>query len=119
MERGGLYIAKEARVGGFGGFSERTIAIEWLRSGEGLGEVLVGCEERARAEGREEKRGPATVSEYRKRLTLDRLYRGYIFNGWAVKRTPNATKLGRRPVYTIIIPHDKLQPIPRTFLCQL
>ena len=54
MERGGLYIAKEARVGGFGGFSERTIAIERLRSGEGLGEVLVGCEERVglRGEGR-------------------------------------------------------------------
>ena len=43
MERGGLYIAKEARVGGFGGFSERTIAIERLRSGEGLEEGLVGC----------------------------------------------------------------------------
>ena len=54
MEREGLYIAKGARVGGFGGFSERTIAIEWLRSGEGLGEVLVGCEERVglRGEGR-------------------------------------------------------------------
>ena len=39
----------------------------------------------------------------------------YMSNGWAVKRTPNATKLARRPVYTIIRPHDKLQPIPRTF----
>ena len=45
---------------------------------------------------------------YRKR------YR-YTFNGWAVKRTPNATKLGRRPTYTIIRPHAKFQPNPRTF----
>ena len=43
----------------------------------------------------------------------------YIFNGWAIKWTPNATKLGRRPVYTIIRPHAKLHPIPRTFLCHL
>ena len=42
---------------------------------------------------------------------------GCRFNGWAIKWTPNATKLGRRSVYTIIRPHDKLQPILRTFLC--
>ena len=49
---------------------------------------------------------------YRKR------YR-YTFNGWAVKRTPNATKLDRWSLYTIIRPHAKLHPIPRTFLCHL
>ena len=40
-------------------------------------------------------------------------------DGWAIKRTPNAMKFGRRSVYTIIRPHAKLQPIPRTFLCHL
>ena len=57
---------------------------------------------------------PDTISETE---TSDEYtdYIAVIFNGWAVKRTPNATKLGRRPVYTIIRPHDKLQPIPRTF----
>ena len=34
---------------------------------------------------------------------------------WGVKWTPNAMKLGRRPSYTIIRPHAKFQPIPRTF----
>ena len=37
--------------------------------------------------------------------------------GWAVKRAPNATKLDRRSVYTIIRPHAKFQHIPKTFLC--
>ena len=42
-----------------------------------------------------------------------------IFNGWANKWTPDAMKLGRRSVYTIIRPHDKLHHIPRTFLRHL
>ena len=52
------------------------------------------------------------------RRTYRKRYR-YTFNGWAVKRTPNATKLGRRPTYAIIRPHANLHPIPRTFLCHL
>ena len=38
-----------------------------------------------------------------------------IVNGWAIKRTPNAMKLDRRSIYTIIRPHANFQPIPRTF----
>ena len=78
----------------------------------------MGCAEGGWAEKREEKAARQQFPN-RKCLTLDRLYRGYILNGWAVKRVPNATKLGRQSVYTIIRPHDKLQPIPRTFLCHL
>ena len=62
---------------------------------------------------------PATVSGDRKRLTFDRLYCGYMFNGWAIKRTPNATKFDSRSTYTIIRPHANFHPIPRTFLCHL
>ena len=34
---------------------------------------------------------------------------------WGIKRTPNAIKLGRWPIYTKITPHANFQPIPRTF----
>ena len=78
----------------------------------------MGCEERAWTEGREERCRPAAVSEAE---TSDEGTDGgtAMFNGWVVKRTPNATKLDRRSVYTIIRPHAKLHPIPRTFLCHL
>ena len=38
-----------------------------------------------------------------------------IVNGWAIKRTPNAMKLGRRPTYNITRPHANSHPILRTF----
>ena len=34
---------------------------------------------------------------------------------WGIKQTPNAMKLDRRSIYTIIRPHANFQPIPRTF----
>ena len=71
------------------------------------------------AEKRGMKCGPARFPDIENVRRIYRLYRGYIFNGWAVKQTPNAMKLGRRSVYTIIRPHDKLQPIPRTFFLPL
>ena len=107
-----------ARVRGFWrgfGPSDLDLAVPDARRGRlGLGGLCRG----GWAERRGEKCSPATVSETE---TPDEYtdYIAVIFNGWAVKRTPNATKLGRRPAYTIIRPHDKLQPIPRTFLCHL
>ena len=44
-----------------------------------------------------------------------RLYRGYLFNGWAVKRTPNATKLDRRSIGSVPRLLGKSQPNPRMF----
>ena len=38
---------------------------------------------------------------------------------WGIKRTPNAMKFGRWPVYTTIRSHAKFQPIPRTFFGHL
>ena len=73
MERGGLYIEKEARVGGFWGLLDRTIAIVRLWSeGEvrGLREGLVGCVETMgcrREEGERPGNGfrrPKTPDEY-------------------------------------------------------
>ena len=34
---------------------------------------------------------------------------------WAIKRTPNGMKLGRRPTYNTTRPHANSHPIPRTF----
>ena len=34
---------------------------------------------------------------------------------WGLKQTPNAMKLDRRSIYTIIRPHTKFQTIPGTF----
>ena len=34
---------------------------------------------------------------------------------WGVKQTPNALKIDRRSIYTIIRPRANFQPIPRTF----
>ena len=61
-----------------------------------------------------EERCPAAVSETE---TSDELtdYNAAIVHRWGVKWTPNAMKLGRRPTYTIIRPHAKFQPNPRTF----
>ena len=74
----------------------------------------MGYEERAWAEGREKECSPVAVLETE---TSDEGTGSgtAMFNGWAVKWTPNATKLDRRSVYTIIRPHAKLHPIPRTF----
>ena len=75
---------------------------------------LVGCEEglRLRREGKKCDphgfRRPKTSDEGTDSGTAK-------FNGWAIKWTPNAMKHGRRSVYTIIGPHDKMQPIPRIF----
>ena len=82
-----------------------------VRGGGRLGEGLVGCVE---CIGLIRERGPTAASETE---TSDEGTGSgtAMFNGWAVKLTPNATKLDRRSVYTIIRPHAKLQPIPRTF----
>ena len=50
---------------------------------------------------------------------IDLLYCGCRVNGWAIKWTPNATKLDRRSVYTIIRPQAKLHPNSRTFFMPL
>ena len=103
---------------GLGGFSDPPIAIERLRTEWGTRWAAVGCARKSQGLRDRRERGPAAVS---KTETSDEGTGNgtAIFNGWAIKWTPNATKLGRRPVYTIIRPHDKLQPIPRTFLCHL
>ena len=65
---------------------------------------------------REDKRGrPGDC--FRRPETSDVLtdYIVTIVNGWAIKRTPNAMKLGRRPTYNIKTPHANFHPIPRTF----
>ena len=69
---------------------------------------------------REEKRGKArqqfSETENVRRLTG---YIAAIVIRWGVKRTPNAMKLGRRPIYTVTTPHANFQPIPRTFSSHL
>ena len=80
----------------------------------------MGCAEGGGwAEKREEK---VARQQFPETENVRRKYRQrcrYIFNGWAIKRAPNVTKLDRRSVYTIIRSHAKLHPIPRTFLCHL
>ena len=66
-------------------------------------------------ERKEDGCNPATVSGDRKRPTLDRLLLPLYFNGWAITRTLNAMKFGKRSIYTIIRAHANFQPIPRTF----
>ena len=79
---------------------------------------LVGCEERAWAEGREEKCSPAAVSETE--TSDEGTDNGTAkFDGWAIKQGPNVTKLDRQSIYTIIRSHANFHPIPRTFLCHL
>ena len=75
----------------------------------------MGCEQRPQAERREEKERPD--SSFRRPKTSDDLtdYIVAIVNGWAIKQTPNAMKLGRRPTYNIKTPHANFHPIPRTF----
>ena len=69
---------------------------------------------------REEREGKPGNS-FRRPKTSDDLtdYIVAIVIRWSVKRTPNAMKLGRRPIYTIIRPHANFQPIPRTFSSHL
>ena len=38
-----------------------------------------------------------------------------MFNGWAIKWTPNATKLGRRPTGNKTTPHANFHPIQSPF----
>ena len=78
----------------------------------------MGCRwvvKRGWAEMRGEECSPATVSGDRKRPTFETGYTAAIVNRWGVKRTPNAMKLDRRSIYTIIRPHVNSHPIPRTF----
>ena len=65
---------------------------------------------------REEKRGrPGDC--FRRPETSDEEtgYTAAIVIRWGIKRSPNAMKLDRRSVYTIIRPHVNSHPIPRTF----
>jgi len=63
---------------------------------------------------RERERDPSAVSETK---TFDERPAtiAAIDNRWAVKRTPNAMKLGRRSTDNKTTPHANFQPIPRTF----
>ena len=72
------------------------------------------CGERVglREEGRD-----AAQHGFRRPKTSDEKtgYIAAIVKRWGVKRNPIAMKLGRRRTYTIIRPHAKFQPIPKTF----
>ena len=69
---------------------------------------------------REEKRGRPGDCFRRPKMSDVRLATiAAIFIRWGVKRTPNAMKLGRRSIYTIIRPHVNSHPIPRTFSSHL
>src|SRR3954463_4432725 len=75
---------------------------------------LADCEERVglREEGRD-----AARHGFRRPKTSDDLtdYIVAIVNGWGIKRTPNAMKLGKRSTNNKTTPHANFHPIPRTF----
>ena len=75
---------------------------------------LVGCAEGL--ELREEKRErPGDCFRRPKTSDVCPAIMPLLFNGWAFKRTPNAMKLDKRSIYTIIRPHANFKPNPRTF----
>ena len=64
----------------------------------------------------EEKRGrPGDYFRRPKTSDEETGYTAAIVNRWGVKQTPNAMKLDRRSIYTIIRPHVNSHPILRTF----
>lgn len=100
------------------GFPDPPITIVRLRTQEGVGGMpvgIVGCVERKWSMRKEEECSMSAVSGDQKHPTLDRLYCGHMFNGWAIKRAPNATKIDRRPADNITTPHANFHHIPRTF----
>ena len=58
---------------------------------------------------------PAHVSGSRKRPTIDRLLLPLYLSVGGIKRTPNAMKIDRRSIYTIVRPHTKFNPFREHF----
>ena len=84
----------------------------------GVGMGLGGLWRAGWSERRGERNSPTRFPETKN----VRRYTGYtaaLVNGWAIKRTPNAMKLDRRSIYTIIRLHVNSHPIPRTFSAHL
>ena len=80
--------------------------------------VVVDCEEGLRLrKGKRERPGDC----FRRPKTSDDRPTtiAAIVIRWGVKRTPNAMKLDRRAIYTIIRPHANFQSILRTFSSHL
>ena len=118
LGRRGVYIGVRLGLGGFWrGFGPSDLDLAAPDARGGMLD-LGGCEEELGPEERREVQPGGSFGDRNVRRRYRQRYH-YMSKGWADKRTPNATKLGRRSVYTIIRPHDKLQPIPRTFLCHL
>ena len=93
--------------------SNRAVASDNYRSEEGKDDGLGGLWRDCEGEKREKRPGIC----FRRPKTSDEKtgYNAAIVIRWAIKRTPNAMKLGRRSIYTIIRPHANSHPIPRTF----
>ena len=103
-----------ARVGSGTIFGRACEEVCGLTSEPRLGlAVGSGLCRRSQAERREERPGDC----FRRPKTSDYFtdYNVAIVIRWGVKQTPNAMKLDRRSIYTIIRPHANFQPNPRTF----
>ena len=115
---GGLYKVG-ARVRGFWGLPEPRSR----SGGSGRRVDLVGCrwancdcvEDRGLRERRERESAARQLFPETENVRCLTDYNAAIVIRWGIKRSPNAMKLERRSIYTIIRPHANFQPILRTF----